>query len=351
MKINLLTMHYSLSCGAVMQTYATCVILKKLGCDVTIINFKNPIELKRKKSIKFWLVHGVTKIKFDMFRKRYFPERTREIFRINYNDLPIADIYISGSDQIWNPKLLEERIYAYMFDFLPDSVKRISFASSFGVNSWRDYSEYTSKVKNLLSKFDSLSVREDSGVKICNEVFGLNTTQILDPTLVLDDYSNLVGNIKELNQIVCFKLVYDEDFLDTVSLLKKEINLKTTLLYASYPHKNFDRNVMFCSPVKWLKTIASARYVVTDSFHGLAFSLLFKRNFIVLGGLKDRNTRLLSLLRLVGLEDRYVQDFADFIKRKDDLLHKKIDYEKVDRVLSKEREKTYAYLRDALFSK
>lgn len=350
MKINLLTMHYSLSCGAVMQTYATCKVLERLGCDVTIINFKNPIELERRKSLRFWLSNGITKIKFDLFRKRYFPKRTDEIFSINYSSLPIADCYITGSDQIWNPKIVSDNLFVYMLEFLPDDVKRISYASSLGLSEWNFPKEMTDKVISCLSKFDSLSVRENSGVAICKRVFGLDAVQVLDPTLLLSDYSDLIGDVSPVDELVCFKLVHDDDFFKSVSFLKKQTNLKTVLLYTNKLNRKFDKSIMFCSPEKWLRKLASAKLVLTDSFHGLAFSLIFKKNFIVLGGSEHKITRILSLLELLGLTDRFVRDY-DELSRKYDLLKRPIDYAVVDDLLKRERCKSLDYLKTSLFYK
>lgn len=348
MKINLLTIHYSLSCGAVLQTYATSKILERLGCKVTIINFKHPVELQRRKTVKYWLVNGITKLKFDFFRRKYFPRRTRELFRVDYSSLPQADCYVTGSDQIWNPKIVEDCLYVYMLNFLPDGVKRISYASSLGLNEWNVSASVTTKVISLLGKFASLSIRENSGVEICRNVFGLEATQVLDPTLLLEDYTELTGKVKPSDEIVCFKLVHDADFVRSVSFLKGRLNLRATLLYTSYPRKGFEKNVMFCSPKTWLRKLASAKLIVTDSFHGLAFALIFRKEFIVLSGLRDRTTRLISLLKLVGLEERFVQDYKELVERFD-TINKPINYERVNSLLDGEREKSLAYLRKALF--
>lgn len=350
MKINLLTIHYSLSCGAVLQTYSTCKVLESLGCDVTIINFKNPIELKRRRSLKYWLMNGIRKVKFDKFRKKYFPKQTLEMFYIDYSSLPEADCYMTGSDQIWNPKVVEENLPIYMLDFLPDGVKRISYASSFGVNKWDFSKGITTQAVSLLGKFSALSIRESSGVSICKNIFGLHAVQVLDPTLLIRDYSNLIGEVEQNDEIVCFKLVYDVDFEKSVVYLKNKLNLKSVLLYASYPHKCFDKNLMYCSPITWLRKFASAKLVLTDSFHGLAFALIFNKNFIVLGGMRDRTTRLLSLLELVGLTDRYIRNYDELIVRKD-LLSESIDYKSVNKILEKARLNSFAYLKGALFGK
>lgn len=347
MKVNLLTIHYSLSCGAVLQTFATCKILESLGCEVTIINFKNPVELKRRKSVKFWLMNGITKMKFDAFRRNYFPKSTVEMFHIDYASLPGADCYVTGSDQIWNPKIVKENLYTYMLEFLPEQVKRISYASSFGLNEWNMPAEATEKVASLLGRFHSLSIREGSGVEICRNVFKLRAMQVLDPTLLLSNYADLIGHVIDTDEIVYFKLVYDKNITNIAAFLKRKLGMKNTLLYASYPRKGFDRNIMFCSPCTWLKKIASAKFVVTDSFHGLAFAILFQKQFIVYGGMKDRNTRLLSLLKMVGLEERYIQDYKELIRT--DLFDKPINYEVVNKILEEERAKSLFYLKEALF--
>lgn len=347
MKLNLLTMHYSLSCGAVLQTYATCKILKQMGCDVTIINFKNPIELRRRKSLKYWLGYGIIKWKFDRFRDKFYPKQTKEFFKLSYEELPYADVYMTGSDQIWNPLVVEQNLFTYMLDFLPLGVKRFSYASSFGIEDWRSYADLSSKVKSELLKFHPLSVREDSGVAICDKYFNLKATQVLDPTLLLDNYSELVSNVKQRNEVVCFKLEYNTDFVKSVLFIRSKLNLKTTLLYSVYPRFSFDKSVMFCSPIEWLKYIASAKLVITDSYHGLVFALIFNKNFIILGGNRKKTTRIRSLLKIVNLESRFLENYDQLIK-KQHLLYENIDYDFVNRILEDKRKESLDFLKNAI---
>ncbi|MDD2961537.1 MAG: polysaccharide pyruvyl transferase family protein [Muribaculaceae bacterium] len=349
MKINLLTMHYSLSIGATLQTYATCRILEKMGHEVTIINFKDKVELKRRKSIKYWLSSGTTKILFELFKQKHFPKRTKEIFHIDYEKLPKADLYISGSDQIWNPHIVDENLPVYMFNFIPDNIKRISYASSFGVNKWEQDSETTQQVQNLLSKFSHLAVREDTGVKFCTDIFKLNAKQVLDPTLLIDDYSNLIGNIRLKDEIVCFKLSLNNDFYDSVAYIRGILKIKTALLHTLIPSRKFDKNYfsLFESPIKWMRRIASAKLVITDSFHGLAFSIIFKKNFIVLAGEKNKTTRLLSLLNTLGLNERYFDSYESLRKNKN-ILVSDIDYNNVNSILEEKKKESLQYLRNSI---
>ena len=348
--VSLLTRHYSLSPGAVMQTYALCKMLESLGVDVNIINLKNPEEKNRRRSLRFWLSSGIVKLRFDAFRKKYFPKMTKEMFVINPNLLPKTDAYISGSDQIWNPNIVGNNLPAYMLSFVPDSFQKFSYASSFGVNSWDFDNKISEQVKSYLSKYNKLSVREDTGVTICKDKFNIDAVQVLDPTLLLADYSELLPRKIEIkNQLVIFKLVQDEEFYKVQAYLKSKTGLRTVLLYTNRPRFEFDQSVMFCSPQLWLSKLASARLVLTDSFHGLAFSIIFRKNFIVLGGPEGKTTRLKSLLSILNLEDRFINTLEE-LKNKPSLYSDQIDYDIVYEKLKKERDYSLEYLKSIVRS-
>lgn len=313
MKIALLTIWREKNYGAELQAYATINVLQQLGCDVKMIDIRlsDCSHLNWKGYIgRFISQLGPSHRKFCSFWKKYIPttERYKSIKEIQLNP-PQADIYIVGSDQVWNPKLTNEFATLYFLNFGDINIKRISYASSFGTDMWK-YPNLKDEVKTLLSRFDYITCREDTGVEILKGDFGVNAEHVIDPTLLIEDYSSLTGETTERNTLVYYPLTTDPE-LEAFSLkLAKELNLipvnnkfcTTILGFAEW-----DR----VSITEWVKNIAEAKFVVTRSFHGMVFSILYKRQFAVLAGSHGRSTRLTSLLEMLGIEDRFFKSIEE----------------------------------------
>ena len=158
-RINLLTIQWGESYGAILQTYATCKILEEQGHEVTIINLLNPAHVNRFKRIRTYLSFNIIKIiKFELFKRKYFPPRTKSMIVINPKLIPQADYIVVGSDQVWNREITKASALSFFLDFVPTSVKRISLASSFGKALWNESDQFTLKVKNEIQKFHAVSV-------------------------------------------------------------------------------------------------------------------------------------------------------------------------------------------------
>ncbi len=340
-KINLITRHSGESYGAVMQTYATCMILQSLGHRVTIINL---IEKERvQKYFKLRNLRSYPKfINFWIFKWRNYPRRTRLMTSIDVKKIPDCDYTIVGSDQVWNPQITKDNSLAYFLNFASDS-KKVSLASSFGKTMWEEDSEYTAKVKDLLSKFDAVSVRETSGVTICKEVFGVDAECIIDPTLAWGDYSKFI-RYKEINQIGCFVLKRGNPlFVEVEDRLNEITGYPVQLIDYSLGKKYNCLKTRQKSPVRWMNEIHNSKYIITDSFHGVAFCLLFKKQFFVLCADENKYTRIASLLEKVGLQERRVNSISDLNSRLQTLLAP-INYSNVDRVIQGERERYYRFI-------
>jgi len=340
-KINLITRHSGESYGAVMQTYATCRILQSLGHRVTIINL-----IERERVQKYFKLRNIlvyTKfINFWIFKWRNYPRRTRLMTAIDVKKIPGADYTIVGSDQVWNPQITKGNSMAYFLDFANDS-KRMSLASSFGKTMWEEDSEYTAKVKDLLSKFEAISVRESSGVDICKNTFGVNAECIIDPTIAWGDYTKFIKP-RDLKQIGCFVLKRDNPlFPDLADSLSKSEKLPVKLIDYSLGKKYECLKTRQKSPVRWMNEIHNSRFVITDSFHGVAFCLLFKKQFFVLCADESKFTRIASLLDKVGLSERRVKSMEDFNNRRESLM-KPIDFAKVSGILQMEKEAYYRFV-------
>lgn len=340
--VNLITRHSGESYGAVLQTYATCQILKELGHKVTIINLIEKERVQKYFKLKNLSVYPKF-INFWRFKFKNYPRRTRLMTTVEIKKIPVADYIIVGSDQVWNPQITKENSLAYFLEF-DRRTKKISLASSFGKAKWDGDDSYTAKVKECLSRFSAISVRESSGVSICNNVFGQEAECIIDPTLAWGDYKKFVKE-ESLPQIGCFVLKRSNPVFPQVADCLSELS-KLPVRLIDYSIGNRYECLKTCqkSPVRWLNEIHNSQYVITDSFHGVAFCLLFKKQFFVLCADETKFTRIASLLEKVGLQNRRVNSLEDLNSRLQSLMEP-IDYSKVDTVLQVEKEKYYQFVK------
>lgn len=335
-KINLLTIHYGRCYGAVMQTYATCKLLEEAGHDVTVINIIDPKLRSFYKSLGN-LKYIIKEWQFYRFKKKYFSKMTAKTYSIEEQELPDADYTIVGSDQVWNRDITDRFGKAFYLDFVPDHQKRVAFCSSFGKAVWSEGKEYTNELRKEFEKFHAISIREKSGVKIMKDTFGLDSVNLQDPTISYGKFESLILNNKKTDCIFTFLLNTSAEAKNRASFVAKEL---TTPLYVNNKRKAY----LLSGPRHWLTKIHNAKYVITDSFHGLALSVLFHKQFFVFCADPKKFTRLQSLLELLGLQDRYIKSEEDFVKRKNELI-KPIDYQVVDAILKKEQEKSMEFIK------
>ena len=347
MKIALLTIWHEGNYGAELQAYATTKILKQLGHDVELVDIR--LSDIRKQTFKgvvgnFLSSLGPSRKNFNKFWEKHFVT-TRRYHNVSelIDNPPLADVYIVGSDQVWNPEITRSLAEVFFLNFGLDSVKRISYASSFGTEEWSGYN--TEQIKHLLHRFHSLSCREKSGVQILSSVFGCKATHVLDPTLLFDSYKELTGELQEQNTLVYYPLssfpqlsVFAEDTASALGLSVKNANWQSCI----YGSAIWDRN----SIEGWIKDIAQARFVITPSFHGLAMSIIHHRQFAVIVANKKRATRMISLLDLLGLSDRIYSSFDEMSAAKP--WEYPIDYRQVDEKLATLRATSINYLKENL---
>lgn len=213
-------------------------------------------------------------------------------------------------------------------------------SSSFGKEVWDEDKKYTAAAKALLSQFCAISVRESSGVKILNSIMKLEAINLPDPTLGYGKFEDLVLNHKPLHQVFPFLLLND-------SKAKEKANhIANTLGLPLFVHSSFSSRILN-GPRHWLTRIRNSEYVITDSFHGLALSLIFNKQFFVFCASEKKFTRLRSLLQLFSLEYRYVESVEDFERRKEELLCP-IDYVHVNIVLKSEQERYRSFIQNSI---
>lgn len=347
MKIAVITYHYSNNKGAFMQAYALCRYLREQGHDLSLI------DVRQKENASYGIIGKIIKtiIVGNRLRKdirELYPPLTRRYYSIDdlQKDPPAADCYIVGSDQVWNPNISKDLMLAYFLDFGGKDVIRISYASSFGLSEWIISDKgVNNHIKDLLSSFKGLSVREREGQVLCEREFGCKPTIVLDPTFLNLEYNDIVGNCKPRKEILCYKINKTADFWTYAPAIGKELGLPMALLNYNLPHKDFK----YCFPPSlktWMRRIAAAEFVLTDSFHGVAFSIINRKQFAVILNHNDRDSRLINVIRLFKLEERMFNSVEEMVT--DKRWKKQIDYDVVSIILNKEREKSRQYLLDAL---
>jgi len=348
MKIALLTIWHVKNYGAEMQAYATVKTLGALGHDVTIIDFRlsDRCTVSLKQRIALAIINlTIAQYKFRKFWKRYFPKTTiryRNLRELRDNP-PQADMYLVGSDQVWNEEITLEKAPAFFLDFGKDDIIRASYASSIGTGVWGGSLELTEIAKKQLKKFKAVSCREKSGTEIIKKVFEIKATTVLDPTLLHIDYSELTGVIKQQNTLVFYPLNRDDQMEEFCKDLSHELNMNFKNI--NNPSR-ITRAITWnrLSVGEWLKSIAEASFVVTPSFHGLTFCLTFRKQFIIIKNSinGNRHYRITDLLKELDLEDRFFDCIETAKNAK--MWTKKIDYFRVEEKLSQLREESFNYI-------
>ena len=361
MKIGIMTWYSYNNYGSKLQATAMCELLKKKNCDATFIKYlprgiiderKSFISITKKLISKINFKNKkqfVSNYLFEQYSNRYFKETELcdsyvDLFQLN----DLFDGFICGSDQIWSPNNFDPR---YFLDFA-DSSKIIAYAPSIGLNSISS-PIIKEKMKHLIARFKHLSIREETGSKIIENMCGIKPEVVLDPTLLLDiDDWNKYENI-ELN-----KKLKDKDYVLTYFLGNSDKYLKSILKFAKenhfiiynipvYKDAKINKYDFFddIGPSEFLSLIKNARCVFTDSFHGTIFSINYNVDFYSFKrfGSKSKinqNSRVIDILKRLSLEDRIVE--KDLIKKSNIL------FEDVNIKLKKLRKKSFIFINNAL---
>lgn len=319
-----------------MQTYATTKLLQSLGHRVSIINLNHPKTRFANLYHKGFSKNRVLKdIKFALFKRYKIGHFTKKMFSVKEDLIPKSDYTIVGSDQVWNRDITNPIDKAYYLGFVKGG-KRIAFASSFGKFEWSGNEEEREYIKECFGQFEAISVREQSGVEICSTAFDVRATQVLDPTLCYPHYDKLIGRKKPYHEVFPFLLKNTSETNAICDMVSKRMVLPVY-------HASRVQNFLGMGPKEWLSRMKHSDYIITDSFHGLAFSLIFNKQFIVLCADDKKFARLRSLLKLVKLDDRYVESKEDLIARID-MINTPIDYSRVNSLLEREREYSISFL-------
>lgn len=366
MKIALVTTHNANNYGAVLQAFALQHVLSRYG-DVEIINYDN-----RHISRSFDLIritpslHGFLGMGKDICRllPRYrvikkfkqFIQNNLKMTRnfsaqeLYHGQADYFDMYVAGSDQIWNPACISDSCTIdpiYFLKFAPKKAKKLSYASSMGGHQFS--SEEKKHIKNLLKDFDIVSVREKDGQLLLQAVLEKAVQHVLDPTLLLsrEEWQEALSDEGASNKKEKYLLLYT---VPKVSLIRKAVDHfsnKLGLKVISIDQglsagAKVDQQIRDAGPIEFLRLFADAEFVITDSFHGTCFSVNFGKSFVVISPGKHSN-RIESLLALVGQQGRIVKSEADFAD-----LDNMIDFATANKKLLEARKESLSFLSNTL---
>lgn len=314
MKIGVVTFEFNYNYGALLQAYALVSYLRNMGHTVQIFNrgWDTWTEQNKKSTLKEeisrLLGKYITLRSINAFRNRYLPLTPR----IHSDEELVQtakqfDLIIVGSDQIWSSGTVQTMGYYYFADFaIKTGIPVISYAASMGKNSFDVTSKQRANISRLLARYKAVSCREWQMIPILKGLGIEHPYCVLDPTLIADPviydtFTNSSGKNRiayyflDPNKTKYRILKQIEQALNVQSVNTYLIDTKIPLLCSKYP-----------SVESWLSRIKNARFVVTDSFHGMVFSILFKRDFVVIANKKRGVARFTSLLGQLGLESRIV---------------------------------------------
>lgn len=336
MKVGILTFHWANNYGAVLQAYALLSKLKELGHDAYIIDRRMIYKgILRKLYHKFSYEHFFSWRKFWKYTDTFLKPKTRAY--MSHDDLVTNfknenfDAVIVGSDQVWRWKLIGLN---YFLDFITDhKTKRYSYAASFGLDEWHGTEDDRETISALLKQFNRISVREETGIKICQDTFKVDAKLVLDPTLLhtTEFYEQtLLKNYKcqPSGKVVSYILGKNKKpQVVEIANWAKSINLKhNELFWTTIEHPSLIGKSTFhlthVTPIEWLNEIRNAEYVITNSFHATVFSILFQKQFVVLAHEGGGNNRIETLFNSLGFSNR----IAYSVDEAKSLINHKIDY-------------------------
>lgn len=337
MKIGILTHPQGANYGGILQCYALCTYLRMMGHE--------PIVIQRVANRSFVLWGWIRSILKALHFPRYYslnksnrtvnirPFIQKYILRTEPIDSQKKmkkvckkygfETIVVGSDQVWRKDFAMKFGFNYFLDFVPQGIKRLSYAASFGLSDWQYSEQETSHIKKLLSTFSGISVRESEAIPLIEQNVRLYAVQHVDPTLLLtaNDYSKLAN-----------KRLITENYIFVYWLGRRELITKRIQELTKSGKKVicvFLRdNKVQVTVEDWLSYIKYAEYIVTDSFHGCVYSIIFHKKFDIFSNDSGGNGRLTSLLSSLGITNS----------------DKDIDYNSVDRRLIDYRESAISYL-------
>ncbi|MDD7585162.1 MAG: polysaccharide pyruvyl transferase family protein [Coriobacteriaceae bacterium] len=373
MRVSLITLHTVSNYGSCLQAYATQTMMEHLGHQVEIVDYyrkNNQMPSKIEQMFEGnalghlsalwdkapWLKRGLSKPiaayihshdrRFDEFRLRYLHLSRQYLDAAQLiSDPPIADVYCTGSDQVWNSIWNEGFEGPYFLDFAPDGKRRIAFSASIGREEIDDWE--IPLMRDALAKYYAISMRETSGVELVKRLGFSDVQLVLDPTLLLsrESWGKIATHPKQIDgpYALIYQLNDNPMMLAFAAEVAGELGLKLVKIsYRPFDIPRVGVNVVVPDVTDFIGLFESASYVVTDSFHATAFALNFGVPFTAVAPPRF-GTRIASILSLTHTQERQLVNYGDLSMAKEP-----IDFSAVHSILEKNRDASISFLRYAL---
>ena len=361
--------------GGLLQVFALQKALTKININTKVITYRHKglenwfSSIPLRKKIKQWAIllkillgakHKalhiiVLEALFQRFRNQFLTTFSLDSARSQLSTIPAQDAYIVGSDQVWRCEYSRssESVAFFFLDFstIEQRQRSIAYAASFGSAEWEGTPEETAECARLIKDFKAISVREHSGIRICREVFGVDAVQMPDPTLLLEveDYNHLIRRWWTLKLPKPSMAVYILDETEK----KKQLTQNVATQAGLYPqqltaHSDAPRAMdrIPLSVPQWLRCIRDSECVLTDSFHGCVFAIIFNKPFVCLGNEERGSARFDSLLSTFGLQEHLLNNPSP--EQVSECLHAPIDWEHVNAIRNSEKQRAFAFLQTNL---
>ena len=362
MKVAYITRHTPSNYGSVLQAYATQRAIEGLGHEAVCINYIRTDELPENRtktllSVSRWNKNAATRLLYSVTQKPVFDAAGKRFDRYRKNmltltdecwntpeelaqNLPKADVYMTGSDQVWNTVGTGVIDPAYFLSFVPDGKKKVAYAGCFGTKTVRD--EDRDNIIKWLKRYDHITIREKSGVELAQSL-GVCAEQVLDPTFLMSP-KDWLGILPKKEKTESYVLVYqlhpNKEFQAYAKEFARRKKMRLIRVHPYFHHIFKPGKFVFCPPVEeFLWYIKNADYFLTDSFHGTSFAIGLNTQFVdVLPNVYSERNR--SILATAGLENRILMSCDDF-----KIADKPIDFTAVNRKINAERTRSAEILR------
>jgi len=383
MKVGILTLPLHTNYGGNLQAYALITILTEMGHDAWLIRWekeriplwKAPLTIAKRLILKFIFGKAGADISRGIFdrrersvieahARRFISRRivpqtigfrstralARRVGRYRF------DAIVVGSDQVWRPAPNVEDYFLGFLDETDTTTRRVAYAASFGTDQWTFSAGQHRTCALLLKRFDAVSIREDSGVALCQQHFGVQAEHVIDPTMLLprSHYVDLACNEYSMPRrsggkwLFVYVLDVNPDKEIAVDHIASSLGLSRFAVKAATEQGSTSLDKLAVPPVEdWLRGFDEADFVVTDSFHGCVFSIIFNKPFIAYGNRSRGLSRFESLLKMFGLEDRLIDSSAALSS---DILRQPIDWPDVNALLARRQEDAKTFLMESLAS-
>ncbi len=374
MKVGILTLPLWHNYGGILQAYALRLAIEKMDHQAILIDVKRESISKRKQAInqtKRWVKARI----LYRLRRPYYPNE-KEMASISSDTRAFVDNKIKpssghirlsfvpkfakrldaivvGSDQVWRPEYCPD-LKLYFLGFAKKRLKKISYAASLGTDDWRFDPKETSRCGKFLRKFDAVSVREDSAVDLIKDNMQVDAVQTCDPTMLLSDTDYLLAaDLKPEHPsggrgIFCYVLDPKEPRMQGLPNIAAKLNYELFFVMPKVFDKGYAKSsadYIFPPVEEWIKALQESDFVITDSFHGCVFSIIFNKPFIAIANTVRGRTRFESLFKVFGLEDRLFDSVADIDP---EILNKSLDWKKINEIRENEKKKGFQFLMNSL---